>query len=523
MLLVRLNMQTIHRWASPLYRIASLAFTSTGQPPAGEIYPTHGDDLLEDAGIDPMLFQPSLLQHRHSRQHAGQPHASGSAPQPSHLLPPTNISINHDYNNADSQHWYYDPLTNPYTGMPVMLMPSLWHIPSQPQVQIPPQLVGYGQLPANHQFYGNFSSWPVGIQTLSDDVPPLPPFPLSHDELALNIPYPSSNPMHDLFNLEAPVYICPPDMNDPVPQTRDDIMNIELTPVTPSHIVSVSPRYPPPYLNAFISEFTHPVLSKGRDVLLPQGVEDEVRQEPIMGTAKPKEDSIFSFMGGRMTDKEGRGRVHSLIVKSAKKEITRHALNLKQAATKHMHAWGTEWVSYNLGILYMTLSEPCKNIMQSCRKHTCNLVLDGFGLRLSIWSENSEPEHQQTIIAHLLDDQIFPPNFVMGLGTDDQWYFLENQVVLNVILDTVWELKLVQYLEDLDSLSCVAAVTVHCALEKVRDRTSPNVSDIKFSGTAFKDLYAKLVNYIKEVIMKCPILWKRWEDYKKLIKARLTQ
>lgn len=58
--------------------------------------------------------------------------------------------------------------------------------------------------------------------------------------------------------------------------------------------------------------------------------------------------------------------------------------------------------------------------MHSCRKYACNLVKDGFDLRLSIWSQASEREHMKNTIAHL-DDQVFPPNFVMGLGRWPRW------------------------------------------------------------------------------------------------------
>jgi hypothetical protein len=113
----------------------------------------------------------------------------------------------------------------------------------------------------------------------------------------------------------------------------------------------------------------------------------------------------------------------------------------------------------------------------------------------------------------------------MGLGADDVWYFLENEVVLNVILDTVRELKLGGQLKDVNSLACTAAVAIRYALERARPsegggiETSP---DNEFSGAAFKDLYTRLMNYITEVIMKCPILRARWELYTQHIKDRLT-
>ncbi|KAG1844149.1 hypothetical protein F4604DRAFT_1689231 [Suillus subluteus] len=456
-----------------------------------------------------------------------QPHASGSAPQPSHLLPPANVPIYRDLHDTDSQH-RYDPSTNPYSqGMSAMPTPSPWHIPSYPQVHIPPPLYQHNQLlPVNRQFYENFSSSFAGNLELGDNMPPLPPFPplpLNHG-LALNIPYPSSDPMHDPVNLEAPLFMCPPDMNNPVSQMPDNIVNT-------SNVVSVIPHYPPTYLSAFVPEFTQPVLSKDGDALLPPGVDDEPIRESFKDIAIPEGGSTFLFYGGP-NDRRGRkgkrgarymarshliydekNRVHKHIVRFAKKEITKHALNvsslsdeadrtalveskLEQAAKKYMQAQGAEWASHNLGTL----------------KHACNLVMDGFDLRLSIWSNASEGQHQETIIARLLDDQVFPPRFVMGLGADGKWYFLENPVILNIMLDTIRELKLDWYLEDLDSLACAAAVAARCALEKVRDRTS---SDAEFLGAAFKTLYTRLMNYIKETIKKCPILRKRWEDYKK--------
>ncbi|KAG1853605.1 hypothetical protein C8R48DRAFT_675865 [Suillus tomentosus] len=527
-----------------------LPFASIGQPLAGNTYPNHDDsdsDMLRNAGFDPTAMSlqlgPSLSQHAHSHQHAGavQPHASGSAPQPSHWLPPADVPIYHDHNDAYSEH-RYDPSTNPYLqGMPVMPTPSPWHIPSYPQVHTPPSLFDNQLLPANPQFYENFSSSSAGNLALDDDISSVPQLP-PNQGIALDIPYPSFNPIHDPFNLEAPAYMSPPDVNNSVSQMHDNIVHIEPTQITPSKIVSVTPRYPI-NLNAFIPEFTQPVLSKDRDVLLPPNTDDEPMRNSIENATMPKEDRTFLFYGGP-NDRRGRrgnrgarymaqahliyndkNRDHRHIVRSAKTEITKHAINVSSLSDEAdrlelVETQGAEWASHNLGTLYLTLSETCRSIMQCCRKHACNLVVDGFSLRLPIWSEGSEREHQEVVIAHLLDDRVFPPNFVMRLGADNLWYFLENEVVLNVILDTAQELKLFRYLEDLNSLACAAAAAVCCGLERVRGRIS---SDAEFSGAAFKDLYTRLMNYIKETIEKSPVLRKRWEDFKKAIMARLAQ
>lgn len=187
---------------------------------------------------------------------------------------------------------------------------------------------------------------------------------------------------------------------------------------------------------------------------------------------------------------------------------------------------GTAWVSRNSGSLYMTLSEPCKDLMQVCRKHASNLILDGFDLRLSIWLEDSESAHQEAIISGLLDDSVFPPKCLMELGTDNKLHFLENKVVWNVILNTVRELNFYKQLDELDSLSCAAAVAVYGALEKIGSANAPANApgaDAESLSATLKDLYTKLMYYIEVTIKNTPELRVRWERYKQCIKARLAQ
>jgi hypothetical protein len=279
------------------------AFSSTGnagQPLVGEIYPSHDDDS-ENPGIDPVtvLLQPSPSQSQ----------ASGSAPhQIHHHHHPGNTSIYR--NDADLQH-QYDPSTNPYTSLSVMQMPSPpWNIPSQPQVRFPPQFVGYGQrLLANQNQNFNYrpSESPSSIQAPTFSASPLPPLPLSYNSLGLGVSYPS-DALSDPFNLDAPVFLDQPDILGDQ-ELRDDIAEVEPTPIVPSHthIVSVIPRYPLPNLNAFLPQFTEPVLSKDGDVLLPPGCEDECPgpRDPIAATAHPEDDSTFRFYRGP-SDRRGR-------------------------------------------------------------------------------------------------------------------------------------------------------------------------------------------------------------------------
>ncbi|KAG2336222.1 hypothetical protein BDR05DRAFT_1006060 [Suillus weaverae] len=321
-------------------------------------------------------------------------------------------------------------------------------------------------------------------------------------------------------------------------------MEVDPTPTAHSHIVSVQPCYPSSNMSSFLPEFKHPMLSIDGDVLLPLDAEDEgsrepgmdailpsdVRNEslgePVASTQKPEDELMFHHYRGP-SDQQGR-----------KREIMKYALNvtawteegervrlaenkLEEAAKKIMsEEQGIMWSSHNSRSLYMTLSGPCKNIMQTCRKHASNLVIEGFDLCLSIWSEASESAYQKAIIVDLLDNQIFPPKFLMELGMDNEWHFLENEVVCNIILNTVYELNLIQYLEELDSLACTAAVTVYGALEKMGYTCVSG--DGKPLSATFKELYTKLMNYIQVTIKNSPELLRRWESYKKCIKARLA-
>lgn len=305
-------------------------FTDDAQPPplVGEIPLDRDDhdDNSKNTGINPLLLsQPRTL---HSRRHGGQPHASGSTTHQSRHIPPANILIPRD--DASYFQDQYDATTNPYLGMQVMPMPPPWQIPSHPQVQIPPQLLGHGQLPLpvnRDQFqrdFGynsssvlavqmpghsyampplsespNYSSSSVGVQMHSHGhaMPPLSPLPPSHGGFAFDVSYPPSDVI------------------------RDNTTNMGPTPIVPSqaHIHFAPPQ---PYLAEFIPGFAHPVLSQDGDALLPQdvedeylrqhienapGVEDESLRDLVASTENPEDDSTFRFYRG-LNDRRGRKR-----------------------------------------------------------------------------------------------------------------------------------------------------------------------------------------------------------------------
>ncbi|KAG1775007.1 hypothetical protein EV702DRAFT_1199856 [Suillus placidus] len=467
-----------------------------------EIYPSNHDSS-GNAYTDSVLLQPWLSHPGYyGNQHDGQAQASGSNSHQTHLLPPANISIDRDVN-------FYDPSTNPYAAVAVMPMP--WHIPSYPQVQFPPHFLDYDQQPANHQLYRNMNP------------------PESHrGSSALQVLEVSQR------NNESPSFGF---LGYP-PEICDDVAEVDPTPTAHSHIVSVQPCYPSSNMSSFLPEFKHPMLSIDSDVLLPPDAEDESSREPGVDAILPSDCGVKRSARPDLLF-DDTNKTHQWIVNSAKREITKYALNiatvteegervtlaenkLEEAAKRIMgEKHGITWSSHNSGSLYMTLSGPCKDIMQICRKHMSSLVVDGFDLRLSIWSEASESAHQKIIIADLLDNRIFPPKFLMELGTDNEWHFLENKVVRNVILNTVHELKLCWYLEELDSIACTAAVAVFGTLDKMgNNRVS---ADLESSSTIFKEMFTKLINYIKVTINNSPRLQRQWEMYKQCIKARLAQ
>lgn len=285
--------------------------TVTRQPLVDDldVYPNQSDDHT--------LFQPYLSQRIVTHgQHAAAASASASgsaAPQPTQtLLPPVNIPIYQgSHGSADFQYRdEYDPSTNPYSqGMRAMPSPlPPWYLPSFPQVHVPPPFFQHRDslLPTNMQFVEKISSPFAGNLEPGVDIPPLPALPTNYRALALDNPNHSSNPTYVPYNMEAPVSVCLPDTSHPVSQMRDDIVNVgKPTQIKPPKIVSDSSLYPP-YLSAFLPEFSQPpALSKGGDALLPPGCDDEPLRTPNEDMAAPQEGSIFHFYGGP-NDRRGR-------------------------------------------------------------------------------------------------------------------------------------------------------------------------------------------------------------------------
>lgn len=100
-----------------------------------------------------------------------------------------------------------------------------------------------------------------------------------------------------------------------------------------------------------------------------------------------------------------------------------------------------------------------------CKRIARTKVQSGYHLRPSIWSDDPEPDHQETTARDLISEDLFPLKYIFGkderLG---MWFAFENPVILDVVLDAMVELDWLPYLEDLDNLFCTAACAVYCAL-----------------------------------------------------------
>ncbi|KAG1853880.1 hypothetical protein C8R48DRAFT_675800 [Suillus tomentosus] len=200
-----------------------------------------------------------------------------------------------------------------------------------------------------------------------------------------------------------------------------------------------------------------------------------------------------------------------------REQVVKLQLEISATAEYNQEAFGKKWAASNWKTLYLSLSEPCRFIMLTCKKHARAGVQRGFNLRPPPQSTTSEPDHQAAEVEDLLDSATFPPKYVFGKDETGALHFLENHVVWDVLLNTVRELKLYEYVTSLKSLFCTSAAAVKCALRELR---TGKLVEIPFSGIEFKSLHDSLEDYIdKEPVdyIICAIFrsfGKRWSSFK---------
>ncbi|KAG2095083.1 uncharacterized protein F5147DRAFT_778774 [Suillus discolor] len=228
---------------------------------------------------------------------------------------------------------------------------------------------------------------------------------------------------------------------------------------------------------------------------------------------------------------------HKKIVSSATKAIKSHLINaqplsthlerrhwvetrLEESATKQYRhpEFGRNWSLGNSAMLYMALSDPCKSLMQTTKRIACSKVIL-YGLRPGIRSMANERQFRANRIEGLLSKGTFPPRFTFSEDEFSKLHFLEDEVVLHVLLDTVAELELRRYVDNLDSLFCLAATTVSCALNELKN---DQFAHIEFTAEGHQEFYNNLLNYLRRMSSD-PVFLARWQKYKRLTLARLAQ
>jgi hypothetical protein len=104
--------------------------------------------------------------------------------------------------------------------------------------------------------------------------------------------------------------------------------------------------------------------------------------------------------------------------------------------------------------------------MTTTRKHASYLVPRGFSLRLPLSSSDSEPKHQKRAVKNLIKEPPFPPKY---LYEKHRLNLFENEVICDVVQNTITELGYAPYVTELNGIFCAAAVAVHCIMLGLKD------------------------------------------------------
>jgi hypothetical protein len=138
-----------------------------------------------------------------------------------------------------------------------------------------------------------------------------------------------------------------------------------------------------------------------------------------------------------------------------------------------------------------------------------------------VWLNLSEPAHQTNTVRNLIFDNEFPLKYIFGRDEDDdELYAFEHEVVWDVVLDVISELKCRDDLsaETFDNLFCTAAAAIYCALKERAGDVKQ--TSIDFTVAGFQSTYNLLKDHITNHISVHEELLQRWNDYKHLTYAR---
>jgi hypothetical protein len=153
--------------------------------------------------------------------------------------------------------------------------------------------------------------------------------------------------------------------------------------------------------------------------------------------------------------------------------------------------------------------------MAIARKHAQHLTPRGFGLRLPLESNESEPVHQARTVKNLIKPSV-PPKFIFKA---DGLMPFENEVIQDVVQNTIVELGYQPYITTpLNGMHCTAAVAVYCVLVGLKHGGNDNV---EFSAKEFRPMHTKLMDYIKGHITPDKERSGWWENHNSLMCRRL--
>ncbi|KAG2147493.1 hypothetical protein DEU56DRAFT_899384 [Suillus clintonianus] len=217
-------------------------------------------------------------------------------------------------------------------------------------------------------------------------------------------------------------------------------------------------------------------------------------------------------------------KTHQRIFKNAQESLIRDAVNItpflsehekKQAAQQALinaashYESGKKWAENNTQIFYRSLSPmPSAQIMATAKKVAREVVQRGCGLRPPVRLRISERMHQTQTAKNLLAS--FPPQFIFWKDEDGRSWAFENDVILDVVLNTVVELGYLPYITDptLKTLFFTASTAVKCTLQEHSTR-----EEIKFSVSDFRSSYNSFSDYFDKEILPNPELFGRWKEF----------
>ncbi|KAG1883633.1 hypothetical protein F4604DRAFT_1952669 [Suillus subluteus] len=243
--------------------------------------------------------------------------------------------------------------------------------------------------------------------------------------------------------------------------------------------------------------------------------------EPSQPVIAESEQSTSQQLGIGPAEYDENHPVHKEIIRMALDTIIRSVVNetpflSKDRRKQQVHSALTtavcaftkadlanQWTLENKPTLYKLLSAPSGNVMSVTRKHARDLVPRGYDLRLPLSSDKFEPKHQAQRVKHLIKEPPFPPKYIYKEGGSKPF---ENDVLRDVIQNTILELGYLPCVTELDSMYCTATAAVHCAMLGLKGGGNDNV---EFLVRVFKPMHTGLMKFIQEYIKP----HKEWSDW----------